>query len=122
MSALHLIAAFGVTVTVTRTAPGAYANGEYVPGATSTFTTTMSVQPINGRELLNLPEAQRTRQWVKGYSPVELITANQTSSIKADLVSYNGRSYEVQKVEYWQSTSSDIAPHWKVEMAEVNPS
>ena len=121
MSALDLIGTFGVTVTVTRTAAGVYAKGEYAPGATSTLTTTMSVQPMSGRELLNLPEAQRTRQWVRGYCPIELRTADQSGSLKADLVAYAGKSYEVQKVEYWQSTASDIAPHWKVEMAEVNP-
>lgn len=121
MSASDLINDFGSTVTVTRFAAGAYVNGEYVAGATSTFTTIMSIQPMSGRELLNLPEAQRTRQYAKGFASVELFTVQTSPSKRADMIAFQGKNYEVQKVQYWESAGSDIAPHWRVELAEDNP-
>ena len=110
MTATALITNFGQTVTVTRYAAGSYVNGTYVSGAISTFSAIMSVQPMTGRELLNLPEAQRTRNIVKGYCPTQLYTAQQSASKKADLVTVGTKTYEVQNVEHWQEQTLDIDP------------
>lgn len=120
MTVALMIARIGITCSVTRYAPGSYVNRVYVPGATTTFSVLMSVQPLNGRELLNLPEAQRTRQWIKAYCATELRTAEQSTGIKADRVTANGRVYEVQMVEFWTNPASILAPHWRVLLAEVN--
>lgn len=45
---------------VTRTLAGDHATGQYVPGSTSTFNVTASVQPFSGRETVVLPEGVRT--------------------------------------------------------------
>ena len=121
MSAGALIARFGKPLTVTRYAAGSYSNGNYVNGATSTFSIIMSVQPINGRELIYLPEGQRTRQFLTGYTETLLQTANQEAGTKADVVAYNGRNYEVQRVEYWESTGNTIQTYCKDLLAEMNP-
>lgn len=120
MSASDLVASFGSAVTVTRYGVGSYVNGTYAAGTTSSFTTTMSWQPINGRELLNLSEAQRSRKFLKGYCADQLLTINQSESKKADIVTIDSVNYEVQQVEYWESNDSTIAPYWKVLMAEDN--
>ena len=120
MSVATMIARIGITCTVTRFNAGSYVGHTYIPGSTSTFSVLMSVQPLNGRELLNLPEAQRTRQWVKAYCATELRTANQALGIKADRVLANGVLYEVQRVEFWTNPASTLAPHWKLQLAEVN--
>lgn len=122
MSASDLIGSFGREVTVTRYAAGDYVDGTYVPGSTSTFDTVMSVQQMRGRELLNLPEGQRTRHWVKAYASVELFNSDQSESKKADTVTVDSVVYEVHRVEYWEATGSGIAPHWRIEMVKVNPS
>lgn len=121
MSASDLISDFGQTVTITRYAAGTNVNGEYVAGAASTFDVVMSIQPLNGRDLLQLPEGQRTRNFLKGYCATELLTVNIPAGLKADLVTVAGKNYEVQGVEHWQFQESDIEPYWKVMLAEVNP-
>lgn len=121
MSAVNLIEKYGDDVVVTRySAGGDYVDGTFIAGSTSEIETVMSIQPLNGRELINLPEAQRTRQMMKGYASIELFTATQSTSKKADLITYQSKTYEVQSVEAWRSTASTIAPYWKVLLAEVN--
>lgn len=120
MSASDLINRFGFVVTVTRFAASTFVNGRPQSGAASTFSATMSIQPLSGRELLNLPESQRTRQYAKAYTDVELRTVNETTKTNADRVSDGTRTFEVQAVEAWQSNGNTIAPHWKVLLAEVN--
>lgn len=122
MSASDLISRFGKSVTVTRYAAGSYVNGTYVAGATSTFSVDVSVQPIQGRELLNLPEAQRTRRWMKGYCGTELLTADQSDSEKADVVTVDGIDFEVQESQIWEGGGGNTdLDHWKIKIAEVNP-
>jgi len=124
MSAVDLIFAFRTPTdaTVTRQdAGGGYVDGEYVGGATTNTTIQMSIQPLTAKEVLKLPEAQRTKQWVKGYASEALFTSEQSASKKADRVSLNGRNFEVITVEYWESAGNTIVPYWKVTMAEVNP-
>lgn len=120
MSASDLIASFGEEVTVTRYGTGSYVNHVYVAGALTTITPIMSIQPMNGKELMQLSEGQRTRRWVKGWCSVELFTATESTSKKADIVTWRGVNYEVQRVQEYRSTGNTIAPHWRVEMVEVN--
>lgn len=120
MSAGALIARFGKPVTLKRYAAGSNVNGYYVEGAISTSEIIMSVQPINGRELLYLPEGERTRQFLTGYTETLLQTASEETGIRADKITYNGKDYEVQRVEYWESTGNTIQPYCKVFLAELS--
>ena len=97
---------------------GGFVDGIYDAGTSSTFTAIMSVQPLNGRELMQIPEElQRTRQLLKGYTTTELFTVETSTSKKADRVTRaNGTVYEVQKVEEWGGALA----HFKVVMAELN--
>jgi hypothetical protein len=74
MSVATMIARIGITCLVTRYNAGSYVSHVYIPGATTTFSVLMSVQPLNGRELLNLPEAQRTRH---GLNLIALLSLEQ---------------------------------------------
>lgn len=64
MSLLNVIRRYATgAITVQRTAAGPAPDGQYSPGAVTTFTTDpvyTSVQPISGEELKDLPEGQRT--------------------------------------------------------------
>lgn len=121
MSASALIDRKGEDVTLTRYAAGAFADGTYAPGSATTSTIVMSVQPLKGSELLNLPEAQRVSKMLKGYAAVELYTAQNSPSKKADLITWQGSQYEVQAVEPWRASGSTMSPFWKVMLAGVNP-
>ena len=120
MSVIAMINRIGIDCTVTRYAARTNVNHVLTPGVSSSFVVRMSVQPLSGRELLNLPEAQRTRQWIKAYCATELRTANILTGTPADRVVASGVLYEVQKVEFWTNPASVLAPHWRVELAEVN--
>lgn len=121
MSATDLIEEFAEDVTLTRYGTGGYENGSYAAGSTSVSSIRMSVQPLGGRDLLNLPEAQRTKIMMKGYCADQLLTAQSSPSQKADVITHNGIDYEVQAVEPWTSGGSTIAPFWKVTLAGLNP-
>ena len=95
---------------------GGYIDGVYQPGPITTFDAVMSIQPLSGKELLLLPEGERTRRYVKGYTATELKTASHAESRMADRVADGDVEYEVQNIETWGSALS----HFKVIMAEVN--
>lgn len=118
----QMIEQFGDSVTVTRSnTGGSWVNGYYQGNGTTEIETTMSIQPLNGRELINMPEAQRTKQYMKGYSYIELFVADEVNKRDCDIISYDGKDYEVQSVEKWKSLNSVAATHYKVLLAEVNP-
>lgn len=84
--------------TVKRYAAGSYSSGGWSPGSESQVTITASIQPAGPNELINLPEAQRTKAAIKAYTNDELRTANEGSSLQADRIVYNSEDWEVQKV------------------------
>ena len=93
---------FGQTVTVTRSGPGFAVNGTWVKGPVSTFAAYASIQPLRPRELLILPEGERTRERIRAYTNTRLLVADETTQAMGDRLSWNGRDYEVQQCETWQ--------------------
>lgn len=102
------------TYTVTRTGAGAYGglpggfpmtfpayDGRYREGTPSTLSIRAVIQPVRGRDLLRLPEGQRTEEMIAIYTETELQTASAPGGGTADVVSYRGKSYQVQTVEAW---------------------
>ena len=116
MSSADLIQDFGQTLTVTRYAAGTYTSGTYGAGSTSTFDVVMAIMPLSEKELLAQPDGERTKRQMKGYTTTLLQTVETSQSDKADLVSYEGISYEVQGVERWEG---DL-PHYRVRLVEKN--
>lgn len=102
------------TLTVTRRAAGSYVAGVWTPGATSTLTVEGSLQPMTGRELLLLPEGERTRARWKLYTETELRTADETTTTEADRVSWNGRSLVVVRVQDYSHVG--LLPHYRCEL------
>ncbi len=78
------------TVTIKRKATGSYVNGHYVEGTETSSSIKAGVQPLTGKELLQLVEADRNRESLKVFT---------TSEIRInDIVIRSGKTYEVQKV------------------------
>lgn len=100
-AAERLVQHFGQTVTITRFGTGSYIGGVYQDAIASVFDVVMSVQPMTDRELLNLPEAQRTRRILKGYTATRLKTADEAEGRRADRVRFDDQDFEVQRVEKW---------------------
>jgi hypothetical protein len=119
MSAADLIASFALPVTIKRFNPGDYVNGKWVDGGSEEFEDRMSVQPMVGKDLLNLPEAQRSKRLMVGYIATQLRTVSEADKYKADQVFYDGVWFEVQTVELWKDGIESL-DHWKVILAETN--
>lgn len=89
MSLNGVIASLGAfTLQVTRTASGPRSNGRYNPGAQSTFTITGGVEPINGRELQDLPVGRRGDEILTVYTDAALIA--EKPGVDPDVVRYLG--------------------------------
>lgn len=54
-------------VQVTRRNAGEFVDGDWVEGTTETFTAGLKVQPVKPFELLQFPESDRSREWLKVY-------------------------------------------------------
>lgn len=85
------------TYTVTRIGAGAYVNGVYVDGATTTLEIRASIQPMSGDELQRAAVLTATHG-IKLYAGREVILRTVDAvGAKADKVSYNGRVYQIQR-------------------------
>jgi hypothetical protein len=114
MKSMGLISRFGSTFTVLRYNPGQYIKGHWVGGASmDEFEIIASIQPLTGRELMEQPEGERTRDQIKLYTTSGLHTAVESQQMKADIVVYKNKQYEVTKVESWDFPI-DGAAHFKI--------
>jgi len=98
-------------INITRFEAGSLVKGKYVAGATNNFDIEAAVIPISGKELVLLPEGERTKEMIVIYSDVELLTVNEKDFKKADRLSWRGKDYEIHKVEDW--TKTDL-PHYRI--------
>lgn len=104
LSVINVIVTGGVSQPTAALA-GGYIAGTMVPPVPTSLTLTASVQPVKGRELLNFPEAQRTKGIIKIYSTTAMQTANEAAGTKADIVTYQGKQWEIHEVNYWPHLS-----------------
>lgn len=103
-----------VTLQVTRTAAGTRTLGRYTPGTTSTFPITAGVEPINGRQLMDVPEGRRGDEILTVYTDADLIAERATPGVDPDVLRYTGTDpatvammgpgepWTVIKVKTWQ--------------------
>lgn len=89
------------TYPVTRTSAGAYVEGRYTPGSTTTFNVVASIQPLSGRDLQTLPEGQHASETRAVYTKTELQT--RTPSSEPDRLTINGESWEVWQSFRWEA-------------------
>lgn len=94
----------GGPYTVTRTAVGTYTNGVYTPGAASTLSVTLSIQPISGRDLHAVPEGQYAEDLRIAYTTTELFT--RSPGRDPDVVTIDGEAWTVIDVDRWESSGT----------------
>ena len=82
---------------------GAYdANGRWQAGTDpAPVDFKASIQPMSGRELMLLPEGERTHDRIRIYTDVKLTVAIPAQNQKGTRVSYDGRDWEVQSAFQW---------------------
>lgn len=102
------------TYTVTRSAPGVIgSDGRLVPGSQSTFSILASVQPMTGRDLLRLPEGQRTKENLKIWSQTQLFTSG--AGQDPDTVAVDDADFQVQMCRRWGPNGN----YWYAEASKV---
>jgi hypothetical protein len=121
MSAIDLIKKYGVEVDVIRYSPRTInSQGVFEKEIDSEFKTIVSIQPLNGKELINLEEAQRLKNVVKCYSYDELRTISNDGKTSADIVIHQGARYEVNRVEKWEVPGVSLSVYYKSLLVGVN--
>jgi len=93
-------------ITIKRRTTGSYVQGHYVDGTESSSAINANVQPLTGKEILQLIEADRIRESLKILTVSE-IRVN-------DTVVRGGKNYEVQKIADF--SGSTILPHYEAVM------
>ena len=96
-------------ITVSRPGDGSYVNGRFVPSTAVESSAQGNIQPLNGKELLQLPEGDRERQTGKIYTAYAL--QNGDIVIRTD-----GSRHEVQAAEDWTAFA---LPHYKARLVRV---
>lgn len=90
-------------VTIERTANGAYVDGLYVPGATTSFKTIASVQQPSPDDLEKLPEGERNKDIRKFISKKTLRTGRDRDNELADVAYYKGVRYKIIALADWEA-------------------
>lgn len=98
-----------ITITTGAKSGGSFdSKGRYSLGATTSAEALANVQPLNGKEVLQLSEGDRTRQTLKIYVD-DPVLANDRITRNLD-----GLKYEVLKVDHWIFQN---IPHYKAIVA-----
>lgn len=111
----------GVPLQVTRYSAGSWVQGSFVVGGSSTLivrTFQWGPQPASGREVEQLPEAERGKATMKFYTREEIYPTrtSQDAQLSADEVSWDGRVFRVVSVGSYTGPFSAS----KVMMVEVD--
>ena len=102
------------TYTVTRQAAGSYVDGDWTPGADSTFPVDADLQPMSGNDLKILPEGQHGEEMQKMYLAVELFTAREGK--QPDEVTIDGAQWRVINVRKY----TILTGNFKVIVARID--
>lgn len=89
-------------ITVKRRAAGTWnADGTHTRGAETLISTDAVVQPSGPKELMKLPENERTKEAITVFTRTALQASDVSAQLAADLIVWKSREYEVQIVEDW---------------------
>lgn len=106
-----------VVLPITRRTASTYVDGDVVLGTTTMVNIEANVQPLKDAELLLLPEADRSREWVKVYT-ADVIRSQREgpSGYAADTFIWLGDVYKVIKVKTY---SMGLLDHTRAMCARV---
>jgi len=106
-------------ITVYRKGKDTVVKGRPISAVETSFVVEANVQPFNYRDLMVLPESDRTKEWIKVYVATSEIlrTARQGSDgYDADEVLWNGERFKVMRL---QSYAMGVLDHVKAICARI---
>jgi len=98
---------------IVRQMPGAYVDGNWVPGMETPIMIQASVQPLSNTDIkmLNLPQGRVMTDVMRIYTAVELVTMeDKGENQQPDKLIWRGTAYELSSKFPWQS---GVIPHFK---------
>lgn len=108
-----------IPLTIFRKSEGSYVRGKWVEGATTEVVIQVNIQPLKPYEILMLPEADRTRAWVKFYSADYARTLKEgNGGWSADEFIWKGDRFKIMKVDDW-TNGMGILEHVKIQAARI---
>lgn len=106
-----------ISVSIERRGQGSWSFGEWVEGDPITVIREVNIQPLKPSEILQMPEADRTREWYKVYCAEDLRTMQEgVGGWDADEFTWQGYNYKIMKVSNW---SMGILNHFKAYAART---
>jgi len=105
-------------VVVTRRLAGTFVDGDWVEGTTETFTAGLKVQPVKPFELLQFPESDRSREWLKVYCNTHNLRSQIEGTVGFDADEFqwdsiiDGVPYTFKIMKTYRFKDSCI-DHWK---------
>ena len=104
-------------VTIKRRSAGSYVDGGWVEGTTSDILVQMKVQPAKPLELMQFPESERSREWLKVYCDTNLRTQVEgANGFDADEFEWesvvDGVLYTFKIMKMYRFKDS-VIDHWK---------
>ena len=102
-----------------RTTAGVFVNGRWVEGVSEPLSFKANVQPVSYEELQRLPEGLRDKDMILLMTQFQLRTAKQNAGTNPDYITWQGDSYQVQKVSAFQMGVSDHYEVYAMRVEEV---
>lgn len=78
--------------------------GGYTKSTYTDSTVSLHLHPLSTDQLQALPEGERTVKRIEGHGEIALITADQTTGQKGDLVYYYGEWYKCESCQCYDHT------------------
>ena len=108
---------FNKTITIER-ASGEWIAGRYVKGEPQIITAKCSVQPFNDKNKNTIiePGGRRRSAKIRIYIGIKLNQSDEKSQKPADVIIYDGKKWEIQDEQNWQS---DELPYFRFIAEEI---
>lgn len=101
---------------LTREIPGAYVEGEWIPGSTASVNIMASIQPVSGEDQITVPEGRRLTDFIKVYTGTEVLPVDEPTSQQPDKLTWRGNVYECVQVDVRQM---GVISHYKAIFSKV---
>lgn len=106
-------------ITVYRKGKDTVVKGRPIPAVETSFIVEANVQPFNYRDLMVLPESDRTKEWIKVYvatSDVFRTDRQGSDGYSADEIIWQGDRFKVMRIQPWRM---GVLDHQKLVCARV---
>lgn len=108
MDMVDTVDSFADAIEVRRTAPAYYVEGRALHAKPVVTTITAVVQPATARDTQRLPENLRETEAIAVWCEFALRGASVVTGSPADVIVWDGRTYEVKSIEPWKNLGNYV--------------